>query len=142
MVILLLIHRGIDISLFLILCLHEENMSKVPLKTKRGRGRPKSEDRLLIDSERAQFKLKSRIIEISGEALETIYRLMADIKAPPQVQSTNARLVIELASELHKELIASEAAQEEIETLDSDIVNEDSGDNVVDVIDWGKFKQK
>lgn len=131
MVILLLIHRGIDISLFLILCLHEENMSKVPLKTKRGRGRPKSEDRLLIDSERAQFKLKSRIIEISGEALETIYRLMADTKAPPQVQSTNARLVIELASELHKELIASEAAQEEVEEVSSDDTEDDQPKGIV-----------
>lgn len=131
MVILLLIHRGIDISLFLILCLHEENMSKVPLKTKRGRGRPKSEDRLLIDSERAQFKLKSRIIEISGEALETIYRLMADTKAPPQVQSTNARLVIELASELHKELIASEAAQEDIEEVSSDDIEDEQPKGIV-----------
>lgn len=106
-------------------------MSKVPLKTKRGRGRPKSEDRLLIDSERAQFKLKSRIIEISGEALETIYRLMADTKAPPQVQSTNARLVIELAAELHKELIASEAAQEEIEEVSPEENEDDQPKGIV-----------
>jgi hypothetical protein len=118
------------------------NMSKIPLKTKRGRGRPKSEDRLLIDSERAQFKLKSRIIEVSNEALETIYELMKDTKAPYQTRSGNARIVLELAAELHKELIASEAAQDEIEIQDTDSAIEEPVDNVVDVIDWGKFKQQ
>jgi hypothetical protein len=117
-------------------------MSKIPLKTKRGRGRPKSEDRLLIDSERAQFKLKSRIIEVSNEALETIYELMKDTKAPYQTRSGNARIVLELAAELHKELIASEAAQDEIEIQDTDSAIEEPVDNVVDVIDWGKFKQQ
>ena len=87
-------------------------MSTVPLnKTKkRGRGRPKSEDKLLIDSGRAQFRLKSKIINISEEALEVVYRLMKDIQAPHQVQSSNARLVLEMAAELHQQLLASEAS--------------------------------
>ena len=87
-------------------------MSTVPLnKTKkRGRGRPKSEDKLLIDSERAQFRLKSKIINISEEALETVYRLMTDKSAPPQVQNASARMVLEMAAELHKQLIESEAS--------------------------------
>jgi hypothetical protein len=131
MVILLLIHRGFGICHFLILCLHEENMSKIPLKTKRGRGRPKSEDRLLIDSERAQFKLKSRIIEVSNEALETIYELMKDTKAPYQTRSGNARIVLELAAELHKELIASEAAQEEIEEVSPEENEDDQPKGIV-----------
>lgn len=88
-------------------------MSTVPLnKTKkRGRGRPKSEDKLLIDSGRAQFRLKSKIINISEEALEVVYRLMKDVQAPHQVQSSNARLVLEMAAELHQQLLASEAAE-------------------------------
>ena len=88
-------------------------MSTTPLnKTKkRGRGRPKSEDKLLIDSERAQFRLKSKIINISEEALETVYRLMTDVKAPPQVQNASARMVLEMAAELHQQLLASEAAE-------------------------------
>ena len=87
-------------------------MITVPLnKTKkRGRGRPKSEDKLLIDSERAQFRLKSKIINISEEALETVYRLMTDVKAPPQVQNASARMVLEMAAELHQQLLASEAS--------------------------------
>ena len=88
-------------------------MSTVPLnKTKkRGRGRPKSEDKLLIDSGRAQFRLKSKIINISEEALETVYRLMTDKSAPPQVQNASARMVLEMAAELHQQLLASEAAE-------------------------------
>lgn len=78
---------------------------------KRGRGRPKSEDKLLIDSERAQFRLKSKIINISEEALETVYRLMTDKSAPPQVQNASARMVLEMAAELHQQLLASEAAE-------------------------------
>ena len=77
---------------------------------KRGRGRPRSEDKLLIDSERAQFRLKSKIINISEEALETVYRLMTDKCAPPQVQNASARMVLEMAAELHKQLIESEAS--------------------------------
>ena len=80
---------------------------------KRGRGRPKSEDKLLIDSERAQFRLKSKIINISEEALETVYRLMTDKSAPPQVQNASARMVLEMASELHKQLLESEATDTE-----------------------------
>ena len=80
-------------------------------KPRRGRGRPKSEDKLVIDSERAQFRLKSKIINISEEALEVVYRLMKDVQAPHQVQSSNARLVLEMAAELHQQLLASEAAE-------------------------------
>ena len=79
-------------------------------KPRRGRGRPKSEDKLVIDSERAQFRLKSKIINISEEALEVVYRLMKDVQAPHQVQSSNARLVLEMAAELHQQLLASEAS--------------------------------
>lgn len=80
-------------------------------KPRRGRGRPKSEDKLVIDSDRAQFRLKSKIINISEEALEVVYRLMKDVQAPHQVQSSNARLVLEMAAELHQQLLASEAAE-------------------------------
>jgi hypothetical protein len=109
---------------------------------KRGRGRPRSEDKLLIDSERQHFKVRNRIIEISSEAIEVIYNVMLEKSAPPQVRSSNAKVILEMSAAIHKELLESEAAQEDNETQDSDIVNEDSGDNVVDVIDWGKFKQK
>ena len=87
-------------------------MSTTPLNKpkKRGRGRPRSEDKLLIDSERQQFKLKSRIIEVSVEAIETIYSLMMDSSAPPQVRAGNAKVILELSSELHKQLIESEAS--------------------------------
>lgn len=87
-------------------------MSTVPLNKnkKRGRGRPKSEDRLIIDSERAQFKLKNRIISVSPEALEVIYELMMDKTAPGQTRSSNAKIILEMASELHKQLIESEAS--------------------------------
>ena len=90
-------------------------MSTTPLNKpkKRGRGRPRSEDKLLIDSERQQFKLKSRIIEVSVEAIETIYSLMMDSSAPPQVRAGNAKVILELSSELHKQLIESEAAEAE-----------------------------
>lgn len=84
---------------------------KLKQKPRRGRGRPKSEDKLVIDSERAQFRLKSKIINISEEALEVVYRLMKDVQAPHQVQSSNARLVLEMAAELHQQLLASEAAE-------------------------------
>lgn len=80
-------------------------------KPRRGRGRPRSEDKLVIDSERAQFRLKSKIINISEEALDTVYRLMTDKSAPPQVQNASARLVLEMAAELHQQLLASEAAE-------------------------------
>lgn len=80
-------------------------------KPRRGRGRPRSEDKLVIDSERAQFRLKSKIINMSEEALDTVYRLMTDKKAPPQVQNASARLVLEMAAELHQQLLASEAAE-------------------------------
>ena len=120
-------------------------MSTVPLnKTKkRGRGRPKSEDKLLIDSERAQFRLKSKIINISEEALETVYRLMTDRSAPPQVQNASARMVLELAAELHKQLIESEAAEVE-ENIDSAEDTQENKEEVLDtasIIDWGDFKK-
>ena len=82
-------------------------------KPRRGRGRPKSEDKLVIDSERAQFKLKSRIIDVSPEALEVIYELMRDKSAPGQTRSSNAKIILEMAAELHKQLIESEAAEVE-----------------------------
>lgn len=87
-------------------------MSTVPLNKnkKRGRGRPKSEDRLIIDSERAQFKLKNRIISVSPEALEVIYELMIDKSAPGQTRSSNAKVILEMAAELHQQLLASEAS--------------------------------
>lgn len=86
-------------------------MSTTPLNKpkKRGRGRPRSEDKLLIDSERQQFKLKSRIIEVSVDAIETIYSLMMDKSSPSQVRAGNAKIILELSSELHKQLIESEA---------------------------------
>lgn len=88
-------------------------MSTTPLNKpkKRGRGRPRSEDKLLIDSERQQFKLKSRIIDVSPEALEVIYTLMMDKSAPGQTRSSNAKIILEMASELHKQLLASEASE-------------------------------
>lgn len=93
-------------------------MSTVPLNKnkKRGRGRPKSEDRLIIDSERAQFKLKNRIISVSPEALEVIYELMIDKTAPGQTRSSNAKVILELAAELHQQLLASEASDLEEST--------------------------
>ena len=120
-------------------------MSTVPLnKTKkRGRGRPKSEDKLLIDSGRAQFRLKSKIINISEEALETVYRLMTDKSAPPQVQNASARMVLEMAAELHKQLIESEAAEVE-ENIDSAEDTQENKEEVLDtasIIDWGNFKK-
>lgn len=120
-------------------------MSTVPLnKTKkRGRGRPKSEDKLLIDSGRAQFRLKSKIINISEEALETVYRLMTDKSAPPQVQNASARMVLEMAAELHKQLIESEAAEVE-ENNDSVEATQENKEEAIDtasIIDWGDFKK-
>lgn len=119
-------------------------MSTTPLNKpkKRGRGRPRSEDKLLIDSERQQFKLKSRIIEVSVEAIETIYSLMMDKSAPPQVRAGNAKVILELSSELHKQLIESEAAEVE-ENNDSEDVQENK-EEVIDttsIIDWGDFKK-
>ena len=119
-------------------------MSTTPLNKpkKRGRGRPRSEDKLLIDSERQQFKLKSRIIEVSVEAIETIYSLMMDSSAPPQVRAGNAKVILELSSELHKQLIESEAAEVE-ENNDSEDVQENK-EEVIDtasIIDWGDFKK-
>lgn len=83
---------------------------------KRGRGRPKSEDRLIIDSGRAQFKLKNRIISVSPEALEVIYELMIDKSAPGQTRSSNAKIILEMAAELHKQLLESEASDLEEST--------------------------
>lgn len=82
-------------------------------KPRRRRGRPKSEDKLVIDSERAQFRLKSRIIDVSPEALEVIYELMMDKSAPGQTRSSNAKVILEMASELHKQLLESEATDTE-----------------------------
>ena len=119
-------------------------MSTTPLnKTKkRGRGRPRSEDKLLIDSERQQFKLKSRIIEVSVEAIETIYSLMMDSSAPPQVRAGNAKVILELSSELHKQLIESEAAEVEeiIDSVDDTQENKEEVDTA-SIIDWGDFKK-
>lgn len=115
----------------------------VAVKPKRKRGRPKSEDKLLIDSERAQFRLKSKIINISEEALETVYRLMTDRSAPPQVQNASARMVLEMAAELHKQLIESEAAEVE-ENIDSAEDTQENKEEVIDtasIIDWGDFKK-
>lgn len=104
---------------------------------KRGRGRPKSEDKLLIDSERAQFRLKSKIINISEEALETVYRLMTDKSAPPQVQNASARMVLEMAAELHKQLIESEAAElEESVELTEDKIEENEQEKGI-VVNFG-----
>lgn len=120
-------------------------MSTTPLNKpkKRGRGRPRSEDKLLIDSERQQFKLKSRIIEVSVEAIETIYSLMMDKSAPPQVRAGNAKVILELSSELHKQLIESEAAETE-EINDSAEDTQENKEEVIDtasIIDWGDFKK-
>lgn len=114
----------------------------VQVKPKRKRGRPRSEDKLLIDSERQQFKLKSRIIEVSVEAIETIYSLMMDSSAPPQVRAGNAKVILELSSELHKQLIESEAAEVE-ENNDSEDVQENKEEviDTVSIIDWGDFKK-
>lgn len=120
-------------------------MSTTPLnKTKkRGRGRPKSEDKLLIDSGRAQFRLKSKIINISEEALETVYRLMTDKSAPPQVQNASARMVLEMAAELHKQLIESEAAEveENIDSAEDTQENKEEASDTASIIDWGDFKK-
>lgn len=120
-------------------------MSTVPLNKnkKRGRGRPKSEDRLIIDSGRAQFKLKNRIISVSPEALEVIYELMMDKSAPGQTRSSNAKVILEMASELHKQLIESEAAETE-EINDSVEDTQENKEEVIDtasIIDWGDFKK-
>ena len=115
----------------------------VQVKPKRKRGRPRSEDKLLIDSERQQFKLKSRIIEVSVEAIETIYSLMMDSSAPPQVRAGNAKVILELSSELHKQLIESEAAEVE-ENIDSAEDTQENKEEVIDtasIIDWGDFKK-
>lgn len=98
----------------------------VQVKPKRKRGRPRSEDKLLIDSERQQFKLKSRIIEVSVDAIETIYSLMMDKSSPSQVRAGNAKIILELSSELHKQLIESEAADtEELqEEIQDEVVEE------------------
>lgn len=121
-------------------------MSTVPLNKpkKRGRGRPRSEDKLLIDSERQQFKLKSRIIEVSVEAIETIYSLMMDSSAPPQVRAGNAKVILELSSELHKQLIESEAAEAEENNDSVENAQENKEEEVIDtasIIDWGDFKK-
>ena len=110
---------------------------------KRGRGRPKSEDKLLIDSERAQFRLKSKIINISEEALETVYRLMTDKSAPPQVQNASARMVLEMAAELHKQLIESEAAEteENNDSVEDVQENKEEAIDTASIIDWGDFKK-
>lgn len=120
-------------------------MSAVPLNKnkKRGRGRPKSEDRLIIDSERAQFKLKNRIISVSPEALEVIYELMMDKSAPGQTRSSNAKVILEMAAELHKQLIESEAAEVE-ENNDSVEATQENKEEAIDtasIIDWGDFKK-
>ena len=120
-------------------------MSTTPLNKpkKRGRGRPRSEDKLLIDSERQQFKLKSRIIEVSVEAIETIYSLMMDKSSPSQVRAGNAKVILELSSELHKQLIESEAAEVE-EIIDSVEDTQENKEEVIDtasIIDWGDFKK-
>ncbi len=120
-------------------------MSTVPLNKnkKRGRGRPKSEDRLIIDSERAQFKLKNRIISVSPEALEVIYELMMDKSAPGQTRSSNAKVILEMAAELHKQLIESEAAEtEEInDSVEATQENKEEAIDTASIIDWGDFKK-
>jgi hypothetical protein len=120
-------------------------MSTTPLNKpkKRGRGRPRSEDKLLIDSERQQFKLKSRIIEVSVEAIETIYSLMMDSSAPPQVRAGNAKVILELSSELHKQLIESEAAEVEeiIDSVEDTQENKEEAIDTASIIDWGDFKK-
>lgn len=98
-----------------------------PLKPRRGRGRPRSQDKLLIDSERQTFKLKSRIIEITSEAIEVIYDVMKDTKAPPQVRSGNAKTILELSSEIYKELIESESTQDDIEAPVEEVIEEEKG---------------
>lgn len=120
-------------------------MSTTPLNKpkKRGRGRPRSEDKLLIDSERQQFKLKSRIIEVSVDAIETIYSLMMDKSSPSQVRAGNAKIILELSSELHKQLIESEAAEAEDNNDSVEDVQENK-EEVIDtasIIDWGDFKK-
>ena len=120
-------------------------MSTTPLNKpkKRGRGRPRSEDKLLIDSERQQFKLKSRIIEVSVEAIETIYSLMMDKSAPPQVRAGNAKVILELSSELHKQLIESESAEtgEINDSVEDTQENKEEAIDTASIIDWGDFKK-
>jgi len=110
-------------------------MSTTPLNKpkKRGRGRPRSEDKLLIDSERQQFKLKSRIIEVSVDAIETIYSLMMDKSSPSQVRAGNAKIILELSSELHKQLIESEAAEleESVEVTEDKIEENEQEKGIV-----------
>ncbi len=120
-------------------------MSTTPLNKpkKRGRGRPRSEDKLLIDSERQQFKLKSRIIEVSVDAIETIYSLMMDKSSPSQVRAGNAKVILELSSELHKQLIESEAAEVEeiIDSVEDTQENKEESIDTASIIDWGDFKK-
>lgn len=105
----------------------------VQVKPKRKRGRPRSEDKLLIDSERQQFKLKSRIIEVSVDAIETIYSLMMDKSSPSQVRAGNAKIILELSSELHKQLIESEAAEleESVEVTEDKIEENEQEKGIV-----------
>ena len=102
-------------------------------KPRMGRGRPKSEDKLVIDSERAQFKLKSRIIDVSPEALEVIYELMRDKSAPGQTRSSNAKIILEMAAELHKQLLESEASEleESVEVTDDRIEENEQEKGIV-----------
>ena len=120
-------------------------MSATPLNKpkRRGRGRPRSEDKLLIDSERQQFKLKSRIIEVSVEAIETIYSLMMDKSAPPQVRAGNAKVILELSSELHKQLIESEAVEveENNDSVEETQAIKEENIDTASIIDWGDFKK-
>lgn len=109
----------------------------VQVKPKRKRGRPRSEDKLLIDSERQQFKLKSRIIEVSVDAIETIYSLMMDKSSPSQVRAGNAKIILELSSELHKQLLESEAAElEESVELTEDKIEENEQEKGI-VVNFG-----
>ena len=109
----------------------------VQVKPKRKRGRPRSEDKLLIDSERQQFKLKSRIIDVSPEALEVIYELMRDKSAPGQTRSSNAKIILEMAAELHKQLLESEASElEESVEVPEDKIEENEQEKGI-VVNFG-----
>lgn|SRR5574343_744949 len=110
-----------------------------PISPKRSKGRPSRVQQQIINLERKIFTAREKIIDAQPEAIETIYELMKNKDAPPQVRLSSAKEVLGYGAALYQELVESELENEQDTPTNEVTPAESEEQNETNVIDWGDF---